>query len=223
MYIVRSLNLSDLKSFLDKYKSKTPFIKTYGFDDITQNLDITLQNDAIIRFSSVGTKQTVIWPNGTVMGSMNDAYYVLGLQNKFIFQNPGAFMYGSDLVSGVKNTYFIIDAKCLKCNSKTDLDPSAGNYQLINVILPYDNVFNGQSHTTIINVDAFVQSTTIKLESLACISGAFFDNMVDYSESAIMSTEGVDLYYLFKLPKLSAQLDGVWRYHALIDDDGYQN
>lgn len=223
MYIVRSLNLSDLKSFLDKYKSKTPFIKTYGFDEITNNLDITLQNDAIIRFSAQGTKQTVIWPNGTVMGSMNDAYYVLGLQNKFIFQNPGAFMYGSDLVSGTKNTYFIIDAKCLKCNSKTDLDPSAGDYQLVNVILPYDNVFNGQSHTTIINVDAFVQSTTVKLESLACISGAFFDNMVDYSESAIMSTEGVDLYYLFKLPKLSAQLDGVQRYHALIDDDGYQN
>lgn len=223
MYIVRSLNLLDLKSFLDKYKSKTPFIKTYGFDDMAQNLDITLQNDAIIRFSSIGTKQTVIWPNGTVMGSMNDAYYVLGLQNKFIFQNPGAFMYGSDIVSGVKNTYFIIDAKCLKCNSKTDLDPSAGEYQLVNVILPYDNVFNGQSHTTIINVDVFVRSTTIKLESLACISGAFFDNMVDYSESAIMSTEGVDLYYLFKLPKLSAYLDGFWRYYALIDDDGYQN
>lgn len=223
MYIVRSLSLSDIKSFLDKYKSKTPFIKTYKFDDITKNLDITLQNDAIIRFSSVGAKQTVIWPNGTLMGSMNDTYYVLGLQNKFIFQNPGAFMYGSDLISGVKNTYFIIDAKCLKCNSKTDLDPSAGNYQLINVILPYDNVFNGQSHTTIINVDVFVQSTTIKIESLACISGAFFDNMVDYSESAIMSTEGVDLYYLFKLPKLSAYLDGIWRYYALIDDDGYQN
>lgn len=223
MYIVRSLSLSDIKSFLDKYKSKTPFIKTYKFDDITKNLDITLQNDAIIRFSSVGAKQTVIWPNGTLMGSMNDTYYVLGLQNKFIFQNPGAFMYGSDLISGVKNTYFIIDAKCLKCNSKTDLDPSAGNYQLINVILPYDNVFNGQSHTTIINVDVFVQSTTIKIESLACISGAFFDNMVDYSESAIMSTEGVDLYYLFKLPKLSAYLDGTWRYYALIDDDGYQN
>lgn len=223
MYIVRSLNLSDIKSFLDKYKSKTPFIKTYGFDDTSQNLDITLQNDAIIRFSSIGTKQTVIWPNGTVMGSMNDAYYVLGLQNKFIFQNPGAFMYGSDIVSGTKNIYFIIDAKCLKCNSKTDLDASAGDYQLVNGILPYDNVFNGQSHTTIINVDVFVQSTTVKLESLACISGAFFDNMVDYSESAIMSTEGVDLYYLFKLPKLSAQLDGIWRYHALIDDDGYQN
>lgn len=223
MYIVRSLSLSDIKSFLDKYKSKTPFIKTYKFDDITKNLDITLQNDAIIRFSSVGAKQTVIWPNGTLMGSMYDTYYVLGLQNKFIFQNPGAFMYGSDLISGVKNTYFIIDAKCLKCNSKTDLDPSAGDYQLINVILPYDNVFNGQSHTTIINVDVFVQSTTIKIESLACISGAFFDNMVDYSESAIMSTEGVDLYYLFKLPKLSAYLDGFWRYYALIDDDGYQN
>ena len=223
MYIVRSLNLLDLKSFLDKYKSKTPFIKTYGFDDMAQNLDITLQNDAIIRFSSIGTKQTVIWPNGTVMGSMDDAYYVLGLQNKFIFQNPGAFMYGSDLVSGVKNTYFIIDAKCLKCNSKTDLDPSAGEYQLVNVMLPYDNVFNGQSHTTIIDVDVFVQSTTIKLESLACISEAFFDNMVDYSESAIMSTEGVDLYYLFKLPKLSAYLDGFWRCHALVDEDGYQN
>ena len=223
MYIVRSLNLPDIKSFLDKYKSKTPFIKTYGFDDVTGNLDITLQNDAIIRFSAQGYKQTVIWPNGTVMGSWNDAYYVLGLQSKFIFQNPGAFIYGSDLISGIKNTYFIIDAKCLKCNSKTDLDPSAGNYQLINVILPYDNVFNGQSHTTIIDVDVFVQSTTIKLESLACISGAFSDNMVDYSESAIMSTEGVDLYYLFKLPKLSAYLDGVARYYALIDEDGYQN
>lgn len=223
MYIVRSLNLPDIKSFLDKYKSKTPFIKTYEFDDITKNLDITLQNDAIIRFSIQGTKQTVIWPNGVVMGAWNDAYYVLGLQNKFIFQNPGAFMYGSDLISGVKNTYFIIDAKCLKCNSKTDLDPSAGNYQLINVILPYDNVFNGQSHTTIIDVDVFVQSTTVKLESLACISGAFNDNMVDYSESAIMSTEGVDLYYLFKLPKLSANLDGTLRCYALIDEDGYQN
>ena len=223
MYTVRSLNLPDIKSFLDKYKSKTPFIKTYEFNDITQNLDITLQNDAIIRFSIQGTKQTVIWPNGTVMGAWNDAYYVLGLQSKFIFQNPGAFMYGSDLISGVKNTYFIIDAKCLKCNSKTDLDPSAGNYQLINVILPYDNVFNGQSHTTIIDVDVFVQSTTVKLESLACISGAFYDNMVDYSESAIMSTEGVDLYYLFKLPKLSANIDGTMRCYALIDDDGYQN
>ena len=223
MYIVRSLNLNDLKSFLDKYKSKTPFIKTYRFDDTSQNLDITLQNDAIIRFSSIGAKQTVIWPNGSLMGSMNDAYYVLGLQNKFIFQNPGAFMYGSDIVSGTKNTYFIIDAKCLKCNSKTDLDPSAGDYQLVNVILPYDNVFNGQSHTTMIDVDVFVQSTTIKLESLACISGAFSDNMVDYSESAIMSTEGVDLYYLFKLPKLSARLDGFRRCYALIDDDGYQN
>lgn len=52
MYIVRSLNLPDVISFLDKYKSKTPFIKTYKFDDITKNLDITLQNDAIIRFSS---------------------------------------------------------------------------------------------------------------------------------------------------------------------------
>lgn len=223
MYIVRSLNLPDIKSFLDKYKSKTPFIKTYEFNDITQNLDITLQNDAIIRFSIQGAKQTVIWPNGTVMGSWNDTYYVLGFQNKFIFQNPGAFMYGSDLISGVKNTYFIIDAKCLKCNSKTDLDPSAGNYQLINVILPYDNVFNGQSHTTIIDVDVFVQSTTIKLESLACISQAFLNNMVDYSESAIMSTEGVDLYYLFKLPKLSANLDGTMRCYALIDDDSYQN
>lgn len=223
MYIVRSLNLPDVVSFLDRYKSKTPFIKTYEFDDTTKILDITLQNDAIIRFSTQGTKQTVIWPSGVVMGYMNDTYYVLGLQDKFIFQNPGAFMYGSDLISGVKNTYFIIDAKCLKCNSKTDLDPSAGDYQLVNVILPYDNVFNGQSHTTIINVDVFVQSTTVRLESLACISGAFYDNMVDYSESAIMSTEGVDLYYLFKLPKLSGYLDGFWRYHALIDEDGYQN
>lgn len=223
MYIVRSLNLPDVVSFLDRYKSKTPFIKTYEFDDTTKNLDITLQNDAIIRFSNVGTKQTVIWPNGTVMGFMNDTYYVLGLQDKFIFQNPGAFMYGSDLISGIKNTYFIIDAKCLRCNSKTDLDASAGDYQLINVILPYDNIFNGQSHTTIINVDVFVQSTTVKLGSLACISQAFANNMVDYSESAIMSTEGVDLYYLFKLPKLSANLDGTMRCYALIDDDGYQN
>lgn len=223
MYIVRSLNLPDVISFLDKYKSKTPFIKTYKFDDITKNLDITLQNDAIIRFSSQGSKQTVVWPSGSLMGSNSDTYYVLGLQDKFIFQNVGAFMYGSDLVSGVKNTYFIIDAKCLKCNSKTDLDTSAGDYSMINVILPTDNVFNGQSHTTIIDVDVFVQSTTIKLESLACISQAFSINMVDYSESAIMSTEGVDLYYLFKLPKLSKWLDGFERCYALIDEDGYQN
>lgn len=223
MYIVKSLNLNDVKSFLDKYKSKTPFIKTYEFDEMAQNLDITLQNDAIIRFSNVGTKQIVIWPNGVAVQPMNDTYYVLGLQSKFIFQNPGAFMYGSDIVSGVKNTYYIIDAMCFKCNSKTDLDLRVGDYSMINVILPYDNVFNGQSHTTIINVDVFVQSTTVKLESLACISGAFSDNMVDYSESAIMSTEGVDLYYLFKLPRLSANLDGVARYYALIDDDGYQN
>lgn len=223
MYIVRTLNLPDIVSFLDKYKSKTPFIKSYELNETNTELKITLQNDAIMGFATYNPKAYVQWPTGGNKGTQNDTYYVLAFQDKFIFQNAGAFIYGSDIISGIKNTYFIYNAYCYKCNSQTDLDQNASTYQMISVILPTDDVFNGQANTTIINNDIYVQSTTIKLESLSCISQAFYNNMVDYSESAIMTSTGVDLYYLFKLPKVSGYVDGFQRDYAIIDENGYQN
>ena len=75
----------------------------------------------------------------------------------------------------------------------------------------------------IVSLGVFVQQTTIKLDSIAVVNQVFYDHMTDYSEAAIISDAGVDLYYLFKLPSMCGYLDGFWRYYALIDDDGYQN
>lgn len=223
MYIIQTLNLSDIISFIDKYKSKTPFIKSYEMDSSTDKLTITLQNDAFIVFVTTGTKQYIQWPTGDTAQTSNDTYYVLGFQDKYIFQNAGAFVYGKDLVSGVKNTYLIHGAYCNKCNSQSDLDTSNNNYQLINVILNQSDQYSGANTQMIINLGVFVQYTTIKLDQIAVINAVFYNNITDYSEAAVMSNEGVDLYYLFKLPLLQGYVDGFWRYYALIDEDGYQN
>lgn len=223
MYLINTLNLSDIKTFLDKYHTKTPFIKSYELDQSNDSLTISLLNDAKIRFAQSGTKQMTMWPNGSSITTQNDVYHVLAFQSKLILQNSGVFMYGNDITSSAQNTYFIADGRCFRCNQASDFEAQASDYQLVNNALPLDNVFNGQTVQVFVCPDVFVQSTTFKLSALANVSETLYNGVVNFSEQAIMSKEGADLYYLFKLPKAAGYVDGWWRYYMIVDDDGYQN
>lgn len=223
MYIIQTNILDNIISFLDKYKSKTSFIKSYGMSTTKDKVTILLNNDASIVFDTGNTKQYIQWPSGATASSRNDDYYVLGLQSKYIFQNAGVFLHGRDLVSGVTNIYLINDGRCHLCNSQTDLNTNNDDYSMAYNFLQSQNRFTSANTPMLISLGVFVQQTTIKLDSIAVINQVFYDNMANYSEAAVISDAGVDLYYLFKLPSMCGYLDGFWRYYALIDDDGYQN
>lgn len=223
MYIIQTNILDNIISFLDKYKSKTSFIKSYGMSTTKDKVTILLSNDASIVFDTGNTKQYIQWPSGAIASSRNDDYYVLGLQSKYIFQNAGVFLHGKDLVSGVTNIYLINDGRCYLCNSQTDLNTNSGDYSMAYNFLQSQNRFTSANTTMIVSLGVFVQQTTVKLDSIAVINEVFYNNMADYSEAAVISDAGVDLYYLFKLPSMCGYIDGFWRYYALIDDDGYQN
>lgn len=223
MYIIQTNILQNIISFLDKYKSKTSFIKSYGMDASNSKVTILLNNDASIVFDTGSTKQYIQWPSGAIACSRNDDYYVLGLQSKYIFQNAGVFLHGRDLVSGATNIYLLRDGRCYLCNSQTDLNTNSGNYSMVYNLLQSQDRFADINTPMLVSIGVFVQQTTVKLDSIAVINQVFYDNMANYSEAAIISDAGVDLYYLFKLPSMCAYLDGFWRYYALIDDDGYQN
>ena len=223
MYIIQTNILDNIISFLDKYKSKTSFIKSYGMSTTKDKVTILLSNDASIVFDTGNTKQYIQWPSGATASTRNDEYYVLGLQSKFIFQNAGVFLHGRDLVSGVTNIYLICDGRCHLCNSQTDLNTNNDDYSMAYNFLQSQNRFTSANTPMLISLGVFVQQTTIKLDSVAVINEVFYNNMTNYSEAAVISDAGVDLYYLFKLPSMCGYLDGFWRYYALIDDDGYQN
>ena len=223
MYIIQTNILDNIISFLDKYKSKTSFIKSYGMSTTKDKVTILLNNDASIVFATGNTKQYIQWPSGATASSRNDDYYVLGLQSKYIFQNAGVFLHGRDLVSGVTNIYLINDGRCHLCNSQTDLNMNNDDYSMAYNLLQSQDRFTSANTPMIISLGVFVQQTTVKLDSIAVINQVFYDNMTNYSEAAVISDAGVDLYYLFKLPSMCGYLDGFWRYYALIDDDGYQN
>ena len=223
MYIIQTNILENIISFLDKYKSKTSFIKSYGMSTTKDKVTILLNNDASIVFDTGNTKQYIQWPSGATASSRNNQYYVLGLQSKYIFQNAGVFLHGRDLVSGVTNIYLISDGRCYLCNSQTDLNTNNYGYSMAYNFLQSQDRFVSFNTPMIVSLGVFVQQTTIKLDSIAVVNQVFYDNMTDYSEAAIISDAGVDLYYLFKLPSMCGYLDGFWRYYALIDDDGYQN
>lgn len=223
MYIIQTNILQDIISFLDKYKSKTSFIKSYGMSTTKDKVTILLNNDASIVFTTGRDKQYIQWPSGAIASSRNDDYYVLGLQSKYIFQNAGVFLHGRDLVSGVTNIYLIKDGRCHLCNSQTDLNMNNDDYSMIINKLQSQDRFADINTPMLVSLGLFVQQTTIKLDSIAVINEVFYNNMANYSEAAVISDAGVDLYYLFKLPSMCGYLDGFWRYYALIDDDGYQN
>ena len=223
MYIIQTNILENIISFLDKYKSKTSFIKSYGMSTTKDKVTILLNNDASIVFDTGNTKQYIQWPSGATASSRNNQYYVLGLQSKYIFQNAGVFLHGRDLVSGVTNIYLISNGRCYLCNSQTDLNTNNYGYSMAYNFLQSQDRFVSVNTPMIVSLGVFVQQTTIKLDSIAVVNQVFYDNMTDYSEAAIISDAGVDLYYLFKLPSMCGYLDGFWRYYALIDDDGYQN
>lgn len=223
MYIIQTNILQDIISFLDKYKSKTSFIKSYGMSTTKDKVTILLSNDASIVFATGNTKQYIQWPSGATASSRNDDYYVLGLQSKYIFQNAGVFLHGRDLVSGVTNIYLVHDGRCYLCNSQTDLNMNNDDYQMAYNFLQSQDRFDSANTQMLISLGVFVQQTTVKLDSVAVINQVFYDNMTNYSEAAIISDTGVDLYYLFKLPSMCGYLDGLWRYYELIDDDGFQN
>lgn len=223
MYIIQTNILENIISFLDKYKSKTSFIKSYGMSTTKDKVTILLNNDASIVFDTGNTKQYIQWPSGATASSRNDSYYVLGLQSKYIFQNAGVFLHGRDLVSGVTSTYLLHDGRCYLCNSQTDLNTNSSDYSMAYNFLQSQDRFTSANTPMLISLGVFVQQTTVKLDSVAVINQVFYNNMTDYSEAAVISDAGVDLYYLFKLPSMCGYLDGFWRYYALIDDDGYQN
>lgn len=223
MYIIQTNILDNIISFLDKYKSKTSFIKSYGMSTTKDKVTILLNNDASIVFATGRDKQYIQWPSGAIACTRNDDYYVLGLQNKFIFQNAGVFLHGRDLVSGVTNIYLIRDGRCYLCNSQTDMNTNSDDYSMVYNLLQSQDRFTSTNTPMLVSLGVFVQRTTVKLDSIAVVNQVFYNNMTDYSEAAIISDAGVDLYYLFKLPSMSGDLDGFWRYYALIDDDGYQN
>lgn len=223
MYIIQTNILDNIISFLDKYKSKTSFIKSYGMSTTKDKVTILLSNDASIVFATGNTKQYIQWPSGATASSRNDDYYVLGLQSKYIFQNAGVFLRGRDLVSGVTNIYLLHDGRCNLCNSQTDVNTSDNGYSMVYNLLQSQDRFTSANTPMLISLGVFVQQTTIKLDSVAVINQVFYDNMTNYSEAAVISDAGVDLYYLFKLPSMCGYIDGFWRYYALIDDDGYQN
>lgn len=223
MYIIQTNILQNIISFLDKYKSKTSFIKSYGMSTTKDKVTILLNNDASIVFDTGNTKQYIQWPSGVTACYSNDDYYVLGLQSKYIFQNAGVFLHGRDLVSGVTNIYLLRDGRCYLCNSQTDLNMNNSDYSMAYNLLQSQNQFTSANTPMIVSLGVFVQQTTVKLDSIAVINQVFYDNMANYSEAAIISDAGVDLYYLFKLPSMCGYIDGFWRYYALIDDDGYQN
>lgn len=79
MYIIQTNILDNIISFLDKYKSKTSFIKSYGMSTTKDKVTILLSNDASIVFATGNTKQYIQWPSGATASSRNDDYYVLGL------------------------------------------------------------------------------------------------------------------------------------------------
>lgn len=223
MYIIQTNILQNIISFLDKYKSKTSFIKSYGMDVSNSKVTILLNNDASIVFDTGNIKQYIQWPSGATASYRNDDYYVLGLQSKYIFQNAGVFLHGRDLVSGVTNIYLINDGRCHLCNSQTDLNTNNDDYSMAYNLLQSQDRFTSANTPMLISLGVFVQQTTVKLDSIAVINQVFYDNMANYSEAAVISDAGVDLYYLFKLPSMCGYLDGFWRYYVLIDDDGYQN
>lgn len=223
MYIIQTNILQNIISFLDKYKSKTSFIKSYGMSTTKDKVTILLNNDASIVFDTGNTKQYIQWPSGATASSRNDDYYVLGLQSKYIFQNAGVFLHGRDLVSGTTNIYLLHDGRCNLCNSQTDVNTNNDDYSMAYNLLQSQNRFTSANTPMLISIGVFVQQTTVKLDSIAVINQVFYDNMANYSEAAVISDAGVDLYYLFKLPSMCGYIDGFWRYYALIDDDGYQN
>ena len=223
MYIIQTNILQNIISFLDKYKSKTSFIKSYGMSTTKDKVTILLNNDASIVFATGNTKQYIQWPSGAIASTRNDDYYVLGLQSKYIFQNAGVFLRGRDLVSGVTNIYLINDGRCYLCNSQTDVNMNSDDYSIIYNLLQSQDQFASVNTPMLVSLGVFVQRTTVKLDSIAVVNQVFYNNMTDYSEAAIISDAGVDLYYLFKLPSMCGSLDGFQRYYALIDDDGYQN
>lgn len=223
MYIIQTNSLQNIISFLDKYKSKTSFIKSYGMSTTKDKVTILLNNDASIVFTTGRDKQYIQWPSGATASSRNDDYYVIGLQSKYIFQNAGVFLRGRDLVSGVTNIYLINDGCCYLCNSQTDLNTNNDGYSMAYNLLQSQDRFTSANTPMLISLGVFAQQTTVKLESIAVVNQVFYDNMTNYSEAAVISDAGVDLYYLFKLPSMCGYIDGFWRYYALIDDDGYQN
>lgn len=223
MYIIQTNILENIISFLDKYKSKTSFIKSYGMSTTKDKVTILLNNDASIVFTTGRDKQYIQWPSGAIASSRNDNYYVLGLQSKYIFQNAGVFLHGRDLVSGVTNIYLIHDGRCYLCNSQTDVNMNNNDYSMAYNLLQSQDRFASTNTPMLVSLGVFVQRTTVKLDSIAVINQVFYNNMTNYSEAAIISDAGVDLYYLFKLPSMCGDLDGFQRYYALIDDDGYQN
>ena len=79
MYIIQTNILDNIISFLDKYKSKTSFIKSYGMSTTKDKVTILLSNDASIVFATGNTKQYIQWPSGAIASARNDDYYVLGL------------------------------------------------------------------------------------------------------------------------------------------------
>ena len=223
MYIIQTNILDNIISFLDKYKSKTSFIKSYGMSTTKNKVTILLNNDASIVFDTGDTKQYIQWPSGATASARKDDYYVLGLQSKYIFQNAGVFLNGRNIVSGVTNTYLIHDGRCYLCNSQTDMNPNNNDYSVAYNLLQAQDRFVSTNTPMLISPGVFVQQMTTKLDSIAIINQVLYDNMTDYSEAAIISNDGVNLYYLFKLSSMCGYIDGFWRYYALIDDDGYQN
>ena len=59
MYIIQTNILDNIISFLDKYKSKTSFIKSYGMSTTKDKVTILLNNDASIVFATGNTKQYI--------------------------------------------------------------------------------------------------------------------------------------------------------------------